>query len=106
MLNGGCGANAHCMPTGPAQSKCFCDENYVGDGYVCAGTLRQVIATHASLTTLNSYMNVCRTLFKVNDQFLLFLNSNATPIDNPLEGFSMMVEFSPALLYQTLDIKQ
>lgn len=92
------------MPTGPALTKCFCDENYVGDGYVCAGTLRQVIATHASLTTLNSYMNVCRPC-DLNDQFLLFLNSNKTPLDNLSEGFSMMVGFSLALQYRTQDIK-
>ena len=61
-FNGGCSTNAYCMPTGPAQKKCFCNENYVGDGYTCAGTLRQVIATHTSLTTLNSYMNVCHVI--------------------------------------------
>ena len=62
LPNGGCDANAYCMPTGPAQMKCLCNENYVGDGYTCSGTLRQVITTHPSLTTLNSYMNVCHVI--------------------------------------------
>ena len=59
-INGGCGANAYCLPAGPAQKKCFCNKNFVGDGYTCSGTLRQVITSHPSLTTLNSYLNVCR----------------------------------------------
>ena len=57
-LNGGCGANAYCMPTGPAQTKCFCDENYIGDGYTCSATLRQVITESPFLTTLDTYLNV------------------------------------------------
>lgn len=59
MINGGCGANAYCMPTGPAQRKCICNENYIGDGFTCTGTLRQVITARPSLAMLNSYMNVC-----------------------------------------------
>ena len=77
MVNGGCGANAYCVPTGPAQMKCICNENYVGDGYTCSGTLRQVITTHPSLTLLNSYMNVCRVIiFEIQN----FVVSTATEL--------------------------
>ncbi|XP_065909400.1 stabilin-2-like isoform X2 [Dysidea avara] len=57
MVNGGCGVNAYCISTGPAQKKCVCNDNFAGDGYTCTATLRQLIATNPSLTTLDSYLN-------------------------------------------------
>jgi len=70
---------------------------------MCTATLRQLIATHPSLTTLNSYLNVSNSLLVL---IVSLFNSKVIPMDCVLEDFLLMSVPTLALQYQIQAIRR
>ncbi|KAL7982331.1 hypothetical protein Chor_009929 [Crotalus horridus] len=51
--NGGCGENAICNDTLQSERTCTCKANYIGDGFICRGSISMELSKELNTTRLN-----------------------------------------------------